>query len=138
MKTFEEYLSQKEEELKMTLGPKEREKLKKQYDQMIASSSHQVEETSLADYADQFESVVINLGAVTTQKNARKYFQGLLNEGNTGKIENYLNRLALEGLTGKTLTDYNSMGTVFAGAQTGLQDIDSFASLNPSLYKTAI
>ncbi len=130
--TFEDFLKQKEKEAGMTFTQKKRDELRKEFD------SQKTETNDVQSLTEQFESVVINLGSVTAQKNARSYFQKLINQGDTKAMENYLNRLALEGLNGKALTDYNAMGTVFAGVQNAQQDIDSFSSTNPGLYKTAV
>jgi hypothetical protein len=81
---------------------------------------------------------VINLGSVTSQTNARKYFQNLIDKGDTTQMNSYLNRLAKDGLTGKSKTDFDAMGSVSSGANTGLSMLQTFETTNPGFYKTAI
>jgi len=144
--TFEEFVKQQEDAKKINyrvvnedgtfgdfLSSSKEAELQAAYEKTMSETPA----AKVENYADQFEAVVINLGSVSSQNQARKYFQGLIDTGNTKQMDTYLNRLALEGLSGKSLTDYNSMGTVFSGAQGALQEIDTFAATNPGVYTTA-
>lgn len=131
--SFEEYLAQKENEAGQSFTQARRDELRKEYD-----ASQQKEKASVQNFADQFESVVINLGSVSSQTQARKYFQGLMSANDTAGMDSYLNRLALEGLTGKSKTDYDAMGTLSSGTSGALASIDAFSATNPGVYKTAI
>ncbi|KKQ98835.1 MAG: hypothetical protein UT24_C0034G0013 [Candidatus Woesebacteria bacterium GW2011_GWB1_39_12] len=126
--TFEEYLKQKEEEEQKIFGPLKREELRKEFEKQQA----------MPDYNQQFESVVMNLGSVEAQKNARIFFDSLLKENNPQKIESYLSRMALEGLKGKTLTDYNAMGQMYAGVDGAQTLLNNFSVSNPGLWKTVL
>lgn len=134
--SWEEYLARKEEEAGQSFSQPVRDQLRAEYD--LLGSDAEEGGFSQQDYGDQFESVVINLGSVSSQDNARKHFQDLLDRGETGAIESYLNKIALDGLTGKALTDYNAMGTVAAGTINALTNFDTFKATDPSVYKSAL